>query len=67
MSNDFNPVQAQMAYCKLLKLIQETSQNAANFPGPEWEPVFEKLNEALLKSKEILANNGIDPKYINCD
>ncbi len=66
MQKKLNNDQAQVAYCKLLKLVQETSQNAEDFPGPGWESVFDKLKDALLKAKEVLAEHGIDPKYINC-
>lgn len=67
MRNQLNAAQAQIAYCKLLKLIQDTSQNVAEFPGADWEPVLDKLNDALLKAKEVLAAHGIDSKYIKCE
>jgi hypothetical protein len=67
MSKSLNSLEAQKAYCQLLKIIENTNINSSQFPGPGWNSVYIKLTEALLEAEEVLNSHGIELENILCE
>ena len=61
-----NALEAQKAYCLLLKLIQDMSELSSVSPGASFAEILEKLQGELSKAIEELDSHQIKPDPTIC-